>query len=93
MLTLNKRFHKQKKTSKKEGIEENLITAFFTIKVVYAHFCWLVFLSLIESTCQISKNVFYFTSKAHSVIKKINFRTLHFHDLMTSSSAYYTFAE
>ena len=74
MLTLNKRFHKQKKkTSKKEGIEENL--------------------SLIESTCQISKNVFYFTSKAHSVIKKINFRTLHFHGLMTSSSAYYTFAE
>ena len=72
-MTLNKRFHKQKKTSKKEGIEENL--------------------SLIESTCQISKNVFYFTSKAYSVIKKINFRTLNFHDLMTSSSAYYTFAE
>ena len=37
-----------------------------------------LFLSLNESTSQIRKSVFYFTSKALFVLEKIKFRTLHF---------------
>ena len=32
-----------------------------------------LFLGLNESTCQIKKNVFYFTSKPHFVLEKIKF--------------------
>ena len=37
-----------------------------------------LFLGLNESTCQIKKNVFYFTSKPLFVLEKIEFRILHF---------------
>ena len=37
-----------------------------------------LFLSLNESTCQMKKNVFYFTSKPLFVLEKIKFWNLHF---------------
>ena len=43
------------------------------LKVVSAMFVLVYFLSLNESTCQTRKNVFYFTSKALFVLKKIKF--------------------
>ena len=43
------------------------------LKVVSATFLLVCFLSLNESTCQTRKNVFYFTSKALSVLEKIKF--------------------
>ena len=43
------------------------------LKVVSAIFVLVYFLSLNESTCQTRKNVFYFTSKALFVLKKIKF--------------------
>ena len=44
-----------------------------SLKVVFATFLLVYFLSLNESTCQTKKNVFYFTSKALFVLKKIKF--------------------
>ena len=41
--------------------------------VVSATFVLVCFLSLNESTCQSRKNVFYFTSKALFILKKIKF--------------------
>ena len=41
------------------------------LKVVSTTFLLLCFLSLKESTCETRKNVFYFTSKAPSVLEKI----------------------
>ena len=43
------------------------------LKVVYATFVLVCFLSLNESTFQTRKNVFYLTSKALFVLKKIKF--------------------
>ena len=43
------------------------------LKVMSASFLLVCFLSLNESTCQIGKNVFYFTSKAPFVFEKIKF--------------------
>ena len=47
--------------------------SFHFLKVVSATFVLVYFLSLKESTCQTRKNVFYFTSKALFVLKKIKF--------------------
>ena len=44
-------------------------SAYF-LKVPSATFLLVCFLSLKESTCQTKKNVFYFTSKALSVLEK-----------------------
>ena len=44
-----------------------------SLKVVYATFVLVCFLSLNESTFQTRKNVFYFTSKALFVLEKIKF--------------------
>ena len=46
---------------------------FIVLKVVSATFLPVCFLSLNESTCETRKNVFYFTSKALFVLKKIKF--------------------
>ena len=43
------------------------------LKVVSATFLLVCVLSLNESTCQTRKNVFYFTSKALFILKKIKF--------------------
>ena len=43
------------------------------LKVVSATFLLVCFLSLKESTCETLKNVFYFNSKALSVLEKIKF--------------------
>ena len=45
-----------------------------------------LFLSLKESTCQTRKNVFYFTSKALFVLKKIKFKNSTFSSFMMSSN-------
>ena len=47
-------------------------------KVVSATFLLVYFLSLKESTCEARKNVFYFTSKALSVLEKIEFQNFSF---------------
>ena len=44
-----------------------------SLKVVFAKFFLVGFLSLKESTCETKKNVFYFTSKALFVLEKIKF--------------------
>ena len=44
------------------------------LKVVSATFFLVSFLSLDKSTCQIRKNVFYFTSKALFVFEKMKFQ-------------------
>ena len=43
------------------------------LKAVFATFLLICFLSLMESTFETWKNVFYFISKAHSVLEKIKF--------------------
>ena len=50
-----------------------MIETLSTLKVVSVTFLLVCFLSLNESTCQTRKNVFYFTSKALFVLKKIKF--------------------
>ena len=55
------------------------------LKVVSATFVLVCFLSLNESTFQTRKNVFYFTSKALFVLKKIKFQNSTFSSFMTSS--------
>ena len=54
------------------------VTITLSLKVVSATFTLICFLRLNESNCQTSKNVFYFSSKAPFVLKKSNFRILHF---------------
>ena len=46
---------------------------FNILNVVSATFLLVCFSSLNESTCQTRKNVFYFTSKALSILEKIKF--------------------
>ena len=46
---------------------------FFALKIVSATFLVVCFLSHNKSTCQTRKNVFYFTSEALFVLKKIRF--------------------
>ena len=48
------------------------------VKVLFATFLLAGFVSLNESTCQTRKNIFYFTSKALSFLRKSNFKILHF---------------
>ena len=54
------------------GLEQFLATG-SPLKVVSATVLLVCFLSLNESTCQTRKNVFYFTSKALFILKKIKF--------------------
>ena len=58
------------------------------LKVVSATFLLVCFLSLNKSTCQCRKNVFYFTSKALFVLKKIKFQNSTFSNVMASSNAW-----
>ena len=46
-----------------------------------------LFLGLNESTCQMKKNVFYFTSKPLFVLQKIKFQNSTFSNFMMSSNA------
>ena len=59
----------------------------FSLKVVPATFLLVCFLSLNESTCKTSKNVFYFTSKALFVLEKNQILEFHIFNFMTSSNA------
>ena len=55
------------------GIEVNSLNIRSEFKGVSAAFLLVCFLSLKGSTCQTRKNVFYFSSKALFVLKKIKF--------------------
>ena len=70
---------KRSKTLSDEKAVENL-------KVVSATFVLVCFLSLNETTFQIWKNAFYFTSKALFVLKKIKFKNSALSKIMTSSN-------
>ena len=62
-------------------------TTLYNLKVVSATFLLVCFLSLNKSTCKTRKNVFYFTSKALFVLKKIKFLNSAFLNFMPSSNA------
>ena len=54
-------------------LQKEKYTGEILLKVVTATFLLVCFLSVKESTCETMKNVFYFTSKALFVLKKIKF--------------------
>ena len=58
-----------------------------TLKVLSATFLLVCFVSLKKSTCEMRKNVFYFTSKALFVLVIINFNFFKYSNVMTSSNA------
>ena len=58
-----------------------------TFKVAPATFLLVSFLSVNESTYQTKKSVFYFTSKALSILKKIKFQNYTFSNFTMSSNA------
>ena len=59
---------------------------YLKLKVVFATFLLVCFLSLKESTCDLEK-CFCFTSKALSVLEKIKFKNFRYSNSMTSSDA------
>ena len=62
---------RQEQVEVKEGIVYESV--FIYLKVVFAIFLLVSFVSLKESTCEKRKNVFYFTSKALFVLEIIKF--------------------
>ena len=58
-----------------------------TLKVVSTTFSLVCFLSLKESTWEIKKNVFYFTSKALFVLQKIKLQNFRYSNFMMSFNA------
>ena len=71
--TESKTVHKDEVDRRKRSKTMNDEKAVENLKVVSATFVLVCFLSLNESTFQTRKNVFYFTSKALFVLKKIKF--------------------
>ena len=57
------------------------------LKVVSTTFLLVCFSSLKKNTCEIWKNVFYFSSKALFVLEKITFQYFIYSNFMTSSNA------
>ena len=63
----------QQKKAKSEAFDELSESTGFSLKVVSTTFLLVCFVYLKESTCETSKNAFYFTSKAPLVLEIIKF--------------------
>ena len=67
--------------------QQTVVRFYYILKGCVRYIFASLILGLHESTCQIKKNVFYFTSKSLFVLEKIKFQYSTFSNFMTSSNA------